>query len=298
MFDDGAPLTWNDTNGDQRYACVHTPSGASSAAKLPLVVFLHGSHGGAQDLYDYTLLRAKSDTFQLSTDASRTGFIVAAVQGRNLHWLGPNPGGPHHDYFYRDLASPSENPDVRSLDHLIDTLVAKGDVDPTQIYVTGWSNGAFFAQMYAMARLTTATPGGARVAAAAVYAGADPFNTPEASLPCQLMPYPKSEAPIFLIHRSCDALVPCDAAQLGSLPPGNDVEDWRATLTSATGVGDSTVQDVIIDDNGMPVTSCASTCGLVTGTTNHLRWPDGLDDKGGVDHEPEMLGFMRANPHS
>ena len=84
MFSDGPPMTWTDTNGDTRYACVHVPSSASAVAKVPLLVFLHGSHGGADDLYNATSLRSKADTFVLSTVAGRLGFVIASVQGRNL----------------------------------------------------------------------------------------------------------------------------------------------------------------------------------------------------------------------
>jgi len=28
----------------------------------------------------------------------------------------------------------------------------------------------------------------------------------------------------------------------------------------------------------------------------NLHWPDGVEDGGGVDWEPEMLGFLRDHP--
>ncbi len=298
VFNDGPPLTWTDTDGDVRYACVHLPATASASAPLPLVVFLHGSHGSADDLYNYTSLRSKADSYQVSTASGRRGFVLVSVQGRNLHWIGPNPDGPHHDYLYRDLASPSQNPDVRSLDHLVDTLVAAGQVDPQQIYLTGWSNGAFQAELYAIARHATGTPGGHHVAAVVAYAGADPFNTPDPTLPCQLAVYPESQVPVFLVHRACDALVGCNQTQANAFqdPPGYAVEAWKPVLTGASGVGDTVVQDRIIDDVGVNVASCAAICLEAVGALNHLRWPDGVADKGGHDHEPAMLDFMRAFP--
>jgi poly(3-hydroxybutyrate) depolymerase len=76
----------------------------------------------------------------------------------------------------RNLDSPSTNPDIARVDALIDTVVGQGMVDSRRIYVMGWSNGGFFAQLYVLARHATATPDGQRVAAAAVFAAANPFE--------------------------------------------------------------------------------------------------------------------------
>jgi poly(3-hydroxybutyrate) depolymerase len=309
-FDDGPPLSWNDDNGDTRYACVHVPN--AGAARLPLVVFLHGSHGAADDLYNYTSLRTKSDSYSLSATGGPTGFAVASLQGRNLHWEGPNPDGAHFDWMYRDLGSPSTNPDLRSIDHLVETLVATGQIDPNRIYITGWSNGAFESQMYALARYDTASPGlagpASKIAAAVPYAGADPFGPPDDQLPdCQLASYPPSQVPILSVHRSCDALVPCDQDQLntfagdGGIPPGYAVEPWLSTLEGNPGDGDANVTDLIIGTGGATTSSCEDphtlACNLATGALNHLHWPDGIADRSGVDHEIDMLNFMQAHPH-
>jgi hypothetical protein len=29
---------------------------------------------------------------------------------------------------------------------------------------------------------------------------------------------------------------------------------------------------------------------------NHLHWPDGIDDGGGLDHEPDLRDFLKNNP--
>ncbi len=302
-FSDTPPVTWTDaTNGDLRAACEFIPSGASASAQVPLVIFLHGSHGDADDLYNYTSLRSKAGSFDLEGNGGNAGFAIVSVQGRNLHWLGPNPAGSHHDYLFRDLASPSTNPDVRNLDKLVDDLVATGKIDPHRIYLMGWSNGAFMSELYAIARFTTGTPGGNHVAAAVAYAGADPFNTPDATDPdCQLSPYPHSAVPLSFIHRSCDALVACDAEQQAnfSVPPGYAVEDWLTLAATASGIDDGTLADQIIDYQGVSVAACttASLCSEATGALNHLRWPDGVADMGGHDWEPTMLNFLSAHPH-
>lgn len=279
-FSDGPPLLWtDDVTGEQRAACVFTPA----RGKAPLLVFLPGSHGTADSVYDATSLRAK---------AAARGFVLASVQARNLAWPGLNPPGTELDYLYRDLASPSRNPDVRSLDHLIDALVERGHVDRHRIYVVGWSNGAEFAALYALGRHATATPGGNRVAAAVSYAGADPFLsyvTDGGPACASALPSPHG-TPILFVHRACDALVACDAAHLGpKVPPGADVADFVAALRRA---GDGQVQELIVDGRGDQVTACASLCPRAVGLVNHLRWPDGVADGGGKDWEPAMLQFL------
>jgi hypothetical protein len=160
----------------------------------------------------------------------------------------------------------------------------------------GWSNGTFFAQAYGIARHTTPTPGGNTVAAVAVYAGADPFEAPVAAEPtCELANKPATTLPIYLIHRACDALVACNAAAATAqgVQPGFDVETWtRDTLP--TTLADPTVTDVIIDGRGAQVSGCAptSSCTHNGGLANHLRWPDGVADGGGIDWELQMLAFL------
>jgi hypothetical protein len=213
-----------------------------------------------------------------------------------------------HDIYFRDLASPSQNPDVRAIDHVIDTTVATGHVDPKRIYLAGWSNGAFFASLYAIARGSTPTPGGNVIAGAAVYAGGDPLqNTSATQTPsCAYGAYPTSSAALYVIHRACDAAVPCDAAQQAAFaaPPGYDVEGWVATLRGA--VADPNVLDVFLSGIGTEAAGCASTCEAAAGFANHVHWPDGFAGSDVRDWEgeataanptPGMLAFVRAHPH-
>lgn len=303
FFNDGAPFTWNDVNGDARSACYHFPT-TTPLLKRPLVIFLHGAQGSATGLYDNTLLRAKSDTFPLSTNLLAKGFVVAALGARSLHWWGPFADGPHFDHHHRDLGTYSANPDIRVLDGLIDAMVQTGKVDRRQIYVVGWSNGGFMAQLYAMARHATPTPGGNKVAAAVAYASGNPLAGACPSASCELPPF-ATGAPIYLVHRDCDAMVACDDYQSTHLsdllsptgfhappPAGYVVEPWKQALVAA---GDPSVQDTILASNGAVVGACSPLCGYAAGTVNHLRWPDGIADGSGLDREVAMLLFLRAH---
>jgi len=308
MLNDGAPMKWTDADGVARYTCLFEPAGASSTSKRPLVVFFHGLGGQANDAYDHTDIRGKAaDYDNLSGDSTRPGFILASVQGRNLHSPADQPPGRHQDYYYRDLGSPSTNPDIAQVDRLIDTLVAQENVDTQRIYVMGWSSGALFAQMYAIARYDAATPGGNHVAAGAVYAFGNPFaNIAQNQTPsCESNPYPASTVPLYMINRTCDALTACDAAQetYFYLSPGRSAEDWVTQLMNPSYVNDPNVTFQRIDlSTGAAASVCdavpSPTCTQDAGTLAHLEWPYGpLYGMGDPDWEVQMLDFLRANPH-
>lgn len=308
IFDDsttGSPLSWRDSDGSPRYWCEYRPVNTSAQFKRPLLIFFHGSGGSADDIYDFTLLRDKARNFDLSGDASRPGFVLIASQGRNLHWPTDHPEeGSKHDSYHRNL---STNQDVLFVDHLIDTLVQEGVIDPQRIYLTGWSNGARFAAFYGIARHPTATAGGNRVAAVAVYSGGDPFeNISSDQVPsCKQDPYPTTELPYFLISRNCDA-VACNQAQydafLGDnwiMTPGNQAESWLDALSSV--MNDPNVQRMMIGYTGALRSECLEVgtsplCNTLMALRNHLCWPDGIADGGGVDHENDLLTYFREHP--
>jgi len=284
MFDDGPPLQWSD-NGQLRAACVYKPAGGNRS----LVVFLHGSAGSADNVYDVTSLRSK---------AADAGFVLVSEQGRVL----PNPNGnlgteERHDIYFR---SPASNPDYRNLDRLIDSLVADGGIDPRRIFLVGWSNGAFFSQQYGIARHATPTQGGNRVAAVVAYAGGDPFQNISAtqSPTCAHASVPQTSLPIMIVHRTCDSAVGCDADQQNkfSNPPGYDRTAWVARLRGP--LADANVTELLVDADGIQRTACTPMllCGQLGGFINHVRWPDGVADMGGRDWEPQMLSFLEGHP--
>ncbi len=295
-YTDDAPRMWMDADGVNRYWCEVRPSGTGVASPRPLLIYTTGSGGHAGTVYDATLLRDKQPDYDLSGDPARPGFVLASVQPRNLHWPTVDPQeGTKFDSQYRDLASPSTNPDIAFVDHIIDSLVDEGVVDPQRIYLMGWSNGGRFSVFYGIARHGTSTPGGNHVAAVANFSAGDPFGPPTVGdLDCQAAPYPTAALPYYLISRTCDAIA-CDAAQDSGLVPGNVVEPWVEVLRSEIGA-DVTWQR--IDDNGVPRAACAiaGLCGTLRQITNHIRWPDGIADGSGRDHEPAMLDFLRDHP--
>lgn len=297
--DDGPPRTWVDADGMERAWCEHRPP---AEGPLPLLVFVHGSGGDADDLYGFTMLRDKADSFVLSDDPARPGFVLVATHARTVHWPTTSPqDGSKHDTYHR---APATNPDLAYVDHIIDSLVAEGVVDPARIHLSGWSNGARFAAMYGIARHEQPSPGGNRVASVATYSGGDPYEDIafDQSPSCAMVPRPSSTLPLMLVSRDCDG-VGCDEPQYEAfgrglfgwdLVPGNVASTWIDTLEHDIGATDVTWR--IIDKDGAVVSGCAQRCSRSRALLNHLRWPDGVADGGGQDHEPAMLGFLRDHP--
>lgn len=315
--------------GFTRYACIYRPSGTSVSSKRPLVLWFHpGGDGSADLLAEQTRLLEKADQFDLAGDVARPGFVLAAIQGRNLRFptLAPRDGR-HHDFYFRDLTSPSGNPDIANADQVIDTLVAEGMIEADKIFVMGWSNGAFFAQMYAIARHETPTPGGYQVAAATVFGAGDPFNDIRwdpfneteysGGSSCQLTSYPVSAVPLQIVYRSCDAAVGCDAQQQSCFnnEPGYATQPW---LSDSGSLGFSVQGELIggLEDGAQldeRTASCSDIgpsclpidCSLINTSdeclclVNHLRWPDAAYDSAPAssahDLELDMLAFLRDN---
>jgi|GEM_PF-1120961 len=301
-YDDAPPRLWTDSvTGEERGACVFRPAAASDPPR-PLVVFVHGSGGRAEDVYNATSLRTKAVSYDLSGDPARPGFVLVSVQGRlmsNPNQLNTAPMR-RHDVWYRDLSSPSTNADFRNFDKLIDDLVEEGGVDTNRIYLMGWSNGGVFAQSYGISRHTQPTPGGHFVAAVVSYASGDPFEDIgwDQDPSCKMSPYPSTSLPMLVSGRACDSAVACDQAQQEKfdLPPGYDVSSWVNTLTTV--MENSNVVHLIVDGYGNQKSECTqlSGCSGIGGLVNHLRWPDGVADKSGIDWEDDFLDFLKEHP--
>jgi poly(3-hydroxybutyrate) depolymerase len=187
---------------------------------LPLLVDLHRSLFSAG--YFLTHLSGLNNSEELAGNELK-GFFVLAPQGRKTKHFYPFPddAGTGWDNWYRQL-DPSgdvqiggiiypENVDAAAIDHFISQVVASEPVDPQRIYITGWSNGAAMAVLYALNR--------PRIAAAAVYSAPDPFGA--LSDPCVQQPITKPatsnnevrilnpKLPLIHLYNSCDVIGLC-----------------------------------------------------------------------------------------
>src|SRR5208283_5200065 len=288
---------WTDGNGDARYACVYEPAGAAEREPLPMLVFLHPSETSAYSVILTGLVGLKEKGILRERNA---GFILLAPQGRYTTHLYPgyDSNALGWDNWYRQLspagavaaggATYDENADAASIDHFVDEVIAKGKVDRQRIYVTGWSNGAAMALLYALNRPW--------VAAAAVYSAPDPFSA--LFDVCTQTPVAAGAAgdgqahvfnprvPLMHVHNDCDIA--------GICPNG------RRFAARVRAFGGS-VEDVIIDSSGLRVPSCDDSCGTdemadgqigtvasFRGLARHVRWPPQWNDR--------MLDFLRQHP--
>jgi poly(3-hydroxybutyrate) depolymerase len=292
---------WPGADGSERYACLFAPASAGPKNRLPLLVYLHPSLFGPTTVSRTGLLELAA-TYPLGGNPKRPGFIVLAPQGRRTTHYYPFPDnrGTGWDNWYRQLNPAGdlkigatvyrESVDAAAIDHFIMQVAASGTADTRRIYVTGWSNGAAMALLYALNR--------PNVAAVAVYSGPDPFGAFDD--PCPQMPIagaPTSDrqiqifnprVPVMHVRNSCDVAGICP----------ND--ERLAAKLRAAGVS---LTDVILDGAGKQVEACWSWCGTnpdgdmsllrnpigwTVGLHRHNRWPS--------EWNPAMLDFLRRHP--
>lgn len=292
---------WKDADGIDRYACRYEPKSASANSKLPMIVYLHPSLFSAGWITQTNILDLQ-DSVSISDDPKKVGYIVLAPEGRKTSHYYPFPDntGVGWDNWYRQLNPAGdvkigdtiwrENTDAATIDHFIAAEVAMGKVDAARIYLSGWSNGAAMAYLYALNR--------PNIAAAAFYSAPNPFGAFDD--PCQQRPVAGASANntqiqifnpgarIMHVHNSCDVG--------GICPNGAEL----ATELNAAGV---IVDDVILDNHGHRVYSCTDSCGTdpkapenstatifgsLVGLGNHMRWPK--------EWTITMLDFFREHP--
>ncbi len=288
---------WRDSDGTERYACLYEPAPTASGASLPLVVFLHGSLVNADSVLA-TGLVPKSKNADLGPGAP--GFYLLAPEGRETshYYAAPDDRGLGWDNWYRQLTpsgdmtsggtSYKENVDAAAIDHFIDLVNSSRKVDENRIYITGWSNGAAMALLYALNR--------PRIAAAAVYSAPDPFSafmdacpqTPVDHAPASISELQlfNPHVPIVHVRNACD---------IGGICP-----NALRFVAQLHGIGNQ-VDDVIVDSDGRQVSNCDPACGTnpngggeisasgaFRGFKNHVRWPTSWNDA--------MLEFLKKHP--
>jgi predicted esterase len=288
---------WRDSDGTDRYACIYDYVSAQSTAPVPLVVFLHGSLASA----DSTLVTGLIEKSRMADlGGAQPGFILLAPEGRETshYYTAPDDKGLGWDNWYRQLCPKGSvsvggieykaNVDADSIDHFIAQVGASRKIDRNRVYITGWSNGAAMALLYALNRPA--------IAAAAVYSAPDPFSafddqcpqTPVASAPVNIdeIQVFNPKVPIMHVQNDCD---------IGGICPNG------LRFASQIGALGNKIDDVIINPDGVRVAACDSTCGTnsngageiptsgsLRGFKHHIRWPLSWND--------QMLDFMKDHP--
>ncbi len=272
----GEYLSWEDAMGTPREACLQIPDHASPEQPLPLLVFLHGSlfPGDPQTLLSGMDLDYRGA--DLSGDPNRPGFILLMVEGRDKphHYPFPDDHAWGYDNWYRNLdrSDPAINVDVATVDHFMSEVLNRDLVDRQRIFMSGWSNGAAMAILYALN-----TPG---IAATAVYSNPDPFTDVED--PCAQAPFGNNLRPIMTVHNNCDIIGICTTGSVGM------GERFAETLPGLE------LESVILSASGEDTDSCVARCeysseqplGLLSeGALRHLIWPQSRNE--------QMYAFLR-----
>ena len=295
-FGGGVLGPWKDSDGSDRYACIYEPEHHSRDNPLPLIVFLHGSIATADSVRMTGLTGAIGNA---DLGSKQGGFILLAPEGRYTAHYYPraDSNAMGWDNWYRQLspagdvtigsATYKENVDAAAIDHFIQDEVATGEVDPTRIFLTGWSNGAAMALLYALNRQS--------IAAAAVYSAPDPFGA--FNDPCPQTPVaraPTANAQVQIFHPRIALMHVRNSCDIGGICPNGNT---FALQMHSIGVS---LDDVILDPDGKRVTACDDTCGTSPmaagevgangawrGLVHHLRWPSAWNS--------QMFDFMKLH---
>lgn len=129
---------YQDTHGAKLNYRIYVPDSASSAAKLPLVLFLHGA-GERGDDNEAQLKHGAMEFIQVERAERFPAIIVAPQCPEEQRWVdkdwGEEPG------IGRFPEEPSAA--MTLVFALLDELVQRTDVDTTRLYVTGLSMGGY-----------------------------------------------------------------------------------------------------------------------------------------------------------
>lgn len=212
----------------QRRYILHIPESYDGTKNVPLVVFLHGGGGNAQTAQGFTNFNEVSDA---------NGFLIAYPQAY--------VAAAADSYVWADGRGLA--PDILGIDDVgfIDTLVIvlqqRYRIDPSKIYLCGFSNGSFLTQRIAFEQ-------NQRFAAVGTIGGTmnqDLFEQGD----------PSRSIPMIYIFGTEDPLVPYDGGYVSGrteLQPVKGVEEsvafWRSNNNCAEALNVVNVPDVNVQD--------------------------------------------------
>jgi polyhydroxybutyrate depolymerase len=175
--------------GFNRSYLIHIPRNYNRAEARPLIVALHGAFSTADEMEKET---------GFSELADREGFLVVYPNGITLfgwfqHWNAGHCCG---------RAMKDGVDDVGFISTVIDEVRRDFPVDPSRIYMVGYSNGGMLAYLFAAQKPET-------LAAVAVIA-ATIGSSPSPSEPEVCIPPARAAMPVLAIHGREDDSIPYD----------------------------------------------------------------------------------------
>lgn len=277
----GQIINGTDNTGKMRSLCFYANPASTKEKPLPLLIWLHPSAVQTTLSFPLTGLDNVRQTQSLNNeDPSRLGFSYVLPLGRNTEHYYPIPDNntPGWDNWYRnfDRSSGNLNADVDWIDQSIAYAKKNVPYDSQRVFMSGWSNGAAMAEIYALN-----TDG---IAAASVYSAPDPYR--DSQDPCTQVPYPKFATPIQDVHNSCDIIGICTTGKYFN----DDLRKRYPNLNKSIVVIDPLTAAVKSrDENAQCDPACQGTCAVTTGTVAHLRWPSNRNTD-------TIFAFMKKNP--
>lgn len=169
-----------DVDGVQRSYILDVPDNIRARTPVPLLFDFHGFGGSARHLWRVSAFRPL---------AAQDGFITVYPNGLPVHLLGYDARG-------WQMFTVDGNRDLAFTRELLDHIEARYCIDRARVYVTGFSNGGFFANVLGctMAR---------RFAAIA------PVSGGRLTVPCD----PPRAVPVLIHHGRLDTIVPVQRAR-------------------------------------------------------------------------------------
>jgi predicted peptidase len=116
---------------------LYEPPGAA-AGKLPLVLAFHGGHGRGDD----NLIQLDESAEFLMSDALQgiePTLVLVPQAAKRTHWVDYDSFKPPFENYDQRQIPQSEN--IKTAIRLLRDIIARYDVDPSRVYVTGFSMG-------------------------------------------------------------------------------------------------------------------------------------------------------------
>lgn len=179
--------TEHEINGGARSYLLHIPKSYLDQRAYPLVVVLHGAFSSGEEEAERTGLNKLAD---------KEGFIAVYPDGMGLlgffqHW---NAG------FCCGKAREINLDDVGFVRDVVSDVKRRVKVNPSRIYLVGYSNGGMLANRYASTYPE-------ELAALVVVSGSVGGREPDQN-ELEIIPPPKQPLPVLIIHGSEDTHVP------------------------------------------------------------------------------------------
>jgi polyhydroxybutyrate depolymerase len=248
--------------GVDRLARVHVPAGLAAQHDLPLVVNLHGTGSTAA---------GQESTSRMDAVADRYGFLVAYPQGARRAGTGfawNIPATPAYA-----AAGPD---DMAFVQRLVAALRDGWCVDPTRVYVTGFSGGGRMASQLACA------PDG-------LFAAVAPVGGLRAPAYC-----PGGPVPVLAVHGTADAQNPYTGhgAPYWTYDVPEAARRWAAHngCSAAPSVRGGGVGPIVTTYRGCPG---GATVQLVTLVGKGHQWP--VARAGGFGADEAIWHFFREH---